>query len=90
MGYRDTFFDENKGNNGWYTCERCNKKLRKGDADIDHILPQKYGGGDGLHNLQCLCVSCNRSKGASVRNTTQDYSRNNLNRVKKAVGSFLD
>ena len=46
MGYRDDFFDNNKSNYGWYTCVRCGKKLRKGDADIDHILPQNYGGGD--------------------------------------------
>ncbi len=87
MGYRDDYFDDNKSNCGWYTCQRCGKKLRKDDADIDHIIPQKYGGGDGLHNLQCLCVYCNRSKGASVKNTIPDYVGNNINRVKK---NFFD
>lgn len=60
--YRNTYFDNNASNHGWYTCVRCGKKLRKGDADIDHIIPQSYGGSDDEINLQCLCVHCNRSK----------------------------
>ena len=51
MDYRDDWFNNNKSDHGWYTCAKCGRKLRKGDADIDHILPQSYGGGDGLDNL---------------------------------------
>lgn len=85
MGYRDDFFKDNKSNHGWYTCVKCGKKLRRGDADIDHILPQKYGGGDGLDNLQCLCKHCNRSKGADLSDTPFDYFNNNARRVKKRI-----
>ena len=46
MGYRDDYFNNNASDHGWYTCVRCGKKLRKGDVDIDHIIPQSYGGGD--------------------------------------------
>lgn len=46
MGYRDEYFKNNKSDHGWYTCVRCGKKLCKGDADIDHILPQNRGGSD--------------------------------------------
>ena len=37
MGYRDTYFNKNDAydnNNGWYTCQKCGRKFRKGDMDI--------------------------------------------------------
>ena len=83
--YRQAWFDDNKSNHGWYTCAKCGKKLRKGDADIDHILPQKYGGSDNLRNLQCLCKHCNRSKQADLRDTIPDLVRNNVGRAKKKI-----
>lgn len=83
--YRQAWCDENKSNHGWYTCAKCGKKLRKGDADIDHILPQKYGGSDNLRNLQCLCKHCNRSKQADLRDTVPDFVRNNVGRAKKKI-----
>lgn len=64
---------------------KCGKKIRKADADIDHIVPQKYGGSDGLFNLQCLCKHCNRSKQASLKDTVPDLAKNNSQRVVKAV-----
>lgn len=82
--YRDKYFNSRPSNNGWYTCVRCGRKLRKGDADIDHILPQSYGGGDGLDNLQCLCKHCNRSKRDSLDYTAQDYIKNNARRAKES------
>lgn len=83
MGYRDDYFKENRGNHGWYTCVHCGKNFRKGSIDIDHILPQSYGGGDGLDNLQCLCKYCNRSKKDSLKDTIPDYVNNNMKRAKK-------
>lgn len=81
--YRDRYFKENPSNHGWYTCVRCGKKLRRGDVDIDHIIPQSFGGGDGIDNLQCMCKSCNRSKQDSLRDTPGDYLRNNVNRARR-------
>lgn len=44
-------------------CVRC------GDAELlqfDHIIPVALGGADGPENLQLLCASCNRDKGAAL------------------------
>ena len=44
-------------------CVRCgsNEKL-----EFDHIIPHSKGGADTYRNLQLLCQTCNRSKGASI------------------------
>lgn len=34
------------------------------DLTIDHIVPRSRGGSNDQSNLQCLCRSCNASKGA--------------------------
>ncbi|HIY06399.1 MAG TPA: HNH endonuclease, partial [Candidatus Evtepia faecigallinarum] len=44
--YRDTYFSKNSGNYGWYRCVHCGRSFRKGDVDIDHIIPQSRGGSD--------------------------------------------
>ena len=38
--YRKVGLETNYSNYGWYTCVHCGRKFRKGDIDIDHILPQ--------------------------------------------------
>lgn len=76
--YRDKYFSRNdiyENNNGWYRCIKCGRSFRKGDMDIDHILPRKFGGGDSEVNLQCICKHCNRSKKASLRDTPKDFFR---------------
>lgn len=93
--YRKAWLENNDSNCGWYECVRCGKKLRKGDMDIDHIVPQSYGGGHELNNLQCMCRSCNRSKQDDIgMHTVNDYARNtseNTSRsIKKGLGSFLN
>lgn len=70
--YRENYFNNNSGNHGWYECTKCGKKLRKGDADIDHIIPQSRGGNDSELNLQCMCRSCNRSKQADMHDSGKD------------------
>ena len=76
-GYREKYFEHNKSRSGWYTCVRCGGRFRKSDIDIDHIIPQKYGGTDHLNNLQCMCKHCNRSKQDDVGlDTIKDLSRN--------------
>ena len=71
-GYREEYFKKNPSDHGWYTCVRCGRKFRKGDVDIDHIIPQSWGGGSGELNLQCLCKHCNRSKRDDLRDTIPD------------------
>lgn len=85
MGYRDKYFDKNDpydNNNGWYKCVKCGRSFRKGDMDIDHILPKKFGGRDSEWNLQCICKHCNRSKQASIKDTPRDLFRSS----KRIVG----
>jgi len=48
-------------------CASCNVKLFKSGKHkfhVDHIVPLARGGSDWSDNLQCLCPSCNLSKGA--------------------------
>ena len=88
--YRDTYFDNNPGNYGWYTCVRCGRKFRKGDIDIDHIIPQNRGGGDSEFNLQCMCKHCNRSKKDDMGDTVPDLMRSTRRIAEREIkGSFL-
>ena len=48
-------------------CANCKTKLLKSGAKkyhVDHIMPIALGGSNWPENLQCLCPSCNLSKGA--------------------------
>jgi hypothetical protein len=44
-------------------CVRCGSKQR---LEFDHVIPVALGGANTARNLQLLCVSCNRSKGAGL------------------------
>lgn len=88
MGYRTKYFDRNDAydnNNGWYRCVKCGRSFRKGDMDIDHILPKKFGGGNAEVNLQCICKHCNRSKQASLHETPKDLMRSAKRIVKREL-----
>lgn len=48
-------------------CANCNKKLFKSGKNkyhVDHVIALARGGSNWPDNLQCLCPSCNMSKGA--------------------------
>jgi 5-methylcytosine-specific restriction endonuclease McrA len=45
---------------GW-RCVYCGSDK---ELQIDHIIPQSRGGATTLDNLECLCGTCNREKGA--------------------------
>ena len=89
MNYREKYFAANPSNHGWYTCALCGKKIRKADADVDHIIPQKHGGSDSLYNLQCLCKHCNRSKQAKLDGVFGTLLRHNAKRAVEHVKSKL-
>ena len=44
-------------------CVGCGGRQR---LEFDHIIPIALGGGNTARNLQLLCESCNRAKGASI------------------------
>ena len=48
-----------KSNTGWYKCVRCGKSFRRGDINIDHVVPRSLGRTDS-ENLQCICKNCNK------------------------------
>lgn len=86
MGYRQKYFEKNDiydNNNGWYKCVKCGKSFRKGDMDIDHIIPKKFGGGDSEFNLQCICKHCNRSKQANMKETPRDLWKSSKRIIKR-------
>lgn len=39
-------------------CKKCLKELTMEEITIDHINPAGKGGGNGLDNLQILCLEC--------------------------------
>lgn len=45
-------------------CERCKAALKKGEADVDHILEDALGGEPVLANAQVLCKPCHKEKTA--------------------------
>ena len=89
MGYRDNYFSVHSSNYGWYTCVACGRSFRKGDIDIDHIIPQHYGGSDCLDNLQCMCKHCNRSKKDDTHYTEEDLVAN-MSGIRLGNRGFLD
>ena len=45
-------------------CEACGAKLKVGEAEVDHILPDALGGEPILANARVLCRVCHRAKSA--------------------------
>jgi 5-methylcytosine-specific restriction endonuclease McrA len=50
-------------------CERCGIKLRFGEGQYDHVLPDALGGEPVADNCELLCSPCHRAK------TTDDVGR---------------
>lgn len=73
--YRKRGLENAESNHGWYRCVKCGRSFRKGDMDIDHIVPKALGGDNRRENLQCICKHCNRSKQADTSDTNADLRR---------------
>jgi 5-methylcytosine-specific restriction endonuclease McrA len=46
-----------------HACRHCGGSEQ---LTMDHVVPWSLGGSDDPSNLQTLCMSCNRAKGATV------------------------
>lgn len=57
-----------------YRCHLCHEKVNLGDygstnelgrdaVNVDHLIPQYFGGGDEIENLRIAHASCNSSRG---------------------------
>ena len=46
-----------------YVCTYCERKFKKAELVIDHIIPRKKGGIDKENNLITSCKQCNNNKG---------------------------
>ncbi|MCH5256756.1 MAG: HNH endonuclease [Lachnospiraceae bacterium] len=73
--YRERGLENTSSNHGWYKCIKCGQSYRKGDMDIDHIVPRSLGGSSSRENLQCICKHCNRSKRDSTVDTNADLQK---------------
>jgi 5-methylcytosine-specific restriction endonuclease McrA len=49
-----------------HTCQMCGRNGDHSRIEVDHIIPIALGGSNDFSNLQLLCLSCNRSKGARL------------------------
>lgn len=45
-------------------CVRCGSRER---LEYDHIVPVSRGGNNTVRNIELLCETCNRSKGANIQ-----------------------
>lgn len=54
-------------------CEACSAKLKVGEAEVDHILPDALGGEPVLSNARVLCRVCHKAK-----------SSDDIGRIRKA------
>lgn len=45
-------------------CEACSARLKVGEAEVDHILPDALGGEPVLSNARVLCRVCHGAKTA--------------------------
>ena len=89
--YRQRGLEDAASNRGWYTCIKCGRKFRKGDMEIDHIIPHSLGGDNSRYNLQCICYHCNRSKRADTTDTKADLARRKreLDKQRREDDKFL-
>ena len=56
-------------------CEGCGARLKVGEGEYDHILPDVFGGEPTLANCQVLCTACHRDKTRTDNRAAKKSSR---------------
>lgn len=68
-------------------CEKCEMKLKQGEAEFDHIIAYFLTQDSTLSNCQVLCVPCHRGVGAKTADDQRIISK--VKRLKaKHDGTF--
>jgi 5-methylcytosine-specific restriction endonuclease McrA len=45
------------------TCQYCQRRLRRSELNLDHVVPRAQGGRTCWENVVCSCIECNKKKG---------------------------
>lgn len=65
-------YEDNIKKHGTLTCYLCLKPIMFGQDDLEHRIPEIYGGTNGYDNLAVSCHSCNSKK---KRKTEAQYRK---------------
>ncbi|MBA7547171.1 hypothetical protein ES705_39574 [subsurface metagenome] len=49
-------------NQGILVCNHCQKKIKKKEVEVDHVMAVSKGGSSEINNFQILCHNCNQRK----------------------------
>ncbi|MFV9473426.1 HNH endonuclease [Advenella sp. RU8] len=83
--YREIYFSRYPQDD--FKCAGCDSIFPKSKIQIDHIIPQKFGGSNAITNLQAMCGPCNNYKRAKINELSVKYSGTALVReIKKIFG----
>jgi len=58
-----------------YRCRYCGTGVENDTANVDHVIPWKYGGQTRMRNLVTCCRDCNRRKGNNTWKPTKIQRR---------------
>lgn len=48
------------------TCQYCQRKFKRSELNIDHVIPMSRGGKTTWDNIVCSCLTCNNQKGGRI------------------------
>ncbi len=64
-------------------CQECDRELRDGEPQYDHILEARLGGDGSLANCRVLCISCHKAK-------TKEISQPRITKMKHMRDSSIN
>lgn len=76
-----------------FTCQYCGRKVPDTVLEVDHVIPVKENGGDGMDNLVTSCQDCNRGKSARLLTSLPPslaFKTEDLKERKKQMLAYAD